>query len=123
MRYLIFLCFLTSGCALSPVGPLDGLDGVHRRPAALSLPPPPAPRPTKAFTQVKTEDIHLGMGAENVRNLWGRPEEIQFAGATPGGYQRWVYVKDIPTSDGYVRQRRIVYFERNRVVGWETQGL
>ena len=116
MRCFLFLSFLTAGCALSPVSPLESLDYVSRQPAAArpsQSPRPPAPQAVK-------EDIYLGMEAAGVRSLWGQPETIELAGT--GGYQKWVYVKEIPTSVGYVRQRRIVYFEQSRVVGWETRG-
>lgn len=109
-----------SGCALSPVGPLE----MRERLSTPAKAPEAAPTkrvPLPAITTRSSRDIHMGMGSDGVLRTWGEPEKVDIAGHPAWGQQRWVYYKEIPTTRGYVRQQRIVYFEQNRVVGWETK--
>lgn len=126
MKYLYLLAIIitAAGCAaLSPVGPLGDTPSYNQRRPVPTQEYHLATQRTLATKDAQSGDIYMGMAAEGVRNSWGRPEEVEFAGHPSFGHQRWVYIKEIPTADGYLRQRRIVYFEQNRVVGWETQGL
>ena len=111
------------GCALSPLGPLDSrMESEPRmqRSAPASI---PIERGLAAQRPLLADDIYLGMALDGVRASWGRPAEVQFASHPSQGVQRWIYIKEIPSPDGYLKERRIVYFENQRVVGWETEGL
>lgn len=67
------------------------------------------------------QDIAVGMTAQLVRRAWGEPESIETSGNPIYRNERWKYVKDVPTTSGYKRERRFVFFESGRVVGWETE--
>lgn len=67
------------------------------------------------------QDIAVGMTTQLVRRAWGEPEAIEASGNPIYKNERWKYVKDVATSNGYKRERRFVFFESGRVVGWETE--
>lgn len=69
----------------------------------------------------EAQDITLGMSQELVRKSWGEPSSIEHSGNPIYKNERWKYVRDLPTVNGYKRERRYVYFEGGRVVGWETE--
>lgn len=69
----------------------------------------------------EAQDITLGMSQELVRKSWGEPTLVEHSGNPIYKNERWKYVRDLPTSNGYKRERRYVYFEGGRVVGWETE--
>lgn len=66
-------------------------------------------------------DITLGMTQDLVRKSWGEPTSVEHSGNPIYKNERWKYVRDIPTLNGYKRERRYVYFEGGRVTGWETE--
>jgi hypothetical protein len=70
---------------------------------------------------VEKQDITLGMTQENVRRAWGEPQIIEASGNPIYRNERWKYAKETPTLSGYKKERRYVYFEGGRVVGWETE--
>ena len=70
---------------------------------------------------IDSQDITLGMSQELVRKSWGEPMAIEHSGNPIYKNERWKYVKEMPTLSGYKRERRFVYFEGGRVVGWETE--
>ena len=65
-------------------------------------------------------DIMLGMTRAAVRDSWGPPDEVEVAGQTMYGNERWLYKEQVTSSEGYATERRVVIFESGRVVGWET---
>lgn len=67
------------------------------------------------------QDIAVGMTAKLVRRAWGEPESVETSGNPIYRNERWKYVKDVPTTSGYKRERRFVFFESGKVVGWETE--
>lgn len=69
----------------------------------------------------EAQDITLGMSQELVRKSWGDPTQIEHSGNPIYKNERWKYIRDLPTASGYKRERRYVYFEGGRVVGWETE--
>lgn len=71
---------------------------------------------------IEAHDISLGMSQKAVRESWGDPDAVESAGNPMYGYERWNYHRFTPSSDGYNKENRIVYFESGRVVGWETAG-
>jgi hypothetical protein len=63
--------------------------------------------------------LTLGMSAYRVQSLWGRPQEVENAGDPSSGNQRWIYLNGLKRGWG-TSDYRVVYFERNQVVGWEN---
>jgi hypothetical protein len=69
---------------------------------------------------VESQDLTLGMNQELVRKSWGEPESVEFSGNPVYKNEKWRYIRDVPSPNGYKRERRYVFFEGGRVVGWET---
>lgn len=78
--------------------------------------------PDNIAKTIEAHDIALGMSQKAVRESWGDPDFVENAGNPMYGYERWNYHRFTPSSDGYNKENRIVYFESGRVVGWETAG-
>ncbi len=70
---------------------------------------------------VETQDLTLGMNQELVKKSWGEPESVEYSGNPVYKNEKWRYIRDVPSPNGYKRERRYVFFEGGRVVGWETQ--
>lgn len=67
------------------------------------------------------QDIAIGMTQELVRRAWGEPQNVEASGNPIYRNERWKYLREIPTANGYKKERRYVYFEGGQVVGWETE--
>jgi hypothetical protein len=70
---------------------------------------------------VESADIAMGMPAEYVKKSWGEPDNIETSGNPIYRNERWHYNKQVSTPQGYKNEKRLVYFEGGRVVGWETE--
>lgn len=70
---------------------------------------------------IENKDIYIGMQPEYVRKSWGDPVAIETAGNPLYRNERWKYIRQIATEDGFEQQKRYVYFEDGKVVGWEKQ--
>ena len=70
---------------------------------------------------VTQQDIYLGMTQEYVMKSWGEPEAIDVSGNPNFKNERWKYTRSIASESGFQTQRRFVYFEGGRVVGWEQR--
>ncbi|MCM2281507.1 MAG: outer membrane protein assembly factor BamE [Bdellovibrionaceae bacterium] len=68
---------------------------------------------------IEQNDITLGMTRQAVRDSWGEPELVEVAGNPIYGNERWKYLEEMSSPDGYLTEARIIYFESGRVVGWE----
>ncbi len=66
-------------------------------------------------------DIAAGMPSDYVKKSWGDPEWIEHSGNPIYKNERWKYFKQVSTPNGYRQEKRYVYFEGGRVVGWETE--
>lgn len=69
---------------------------------------------------IETQDISIGMPQEYVKKSWGDPMAVEVSGNPIYKNERWKYVRQVPSSEGFRREVRYVYFEGGRVVGWET---
>jgi hypothetical protein len=69
---------------------------------------------------IESNDVGKGMSRNAVRQSWGEPDMVESAGNPVYGNERWVYNKLMSTQDGYKNEKRIIYFEAGRVIGWET---
>lgn len=70
---------------------------------------------------VEAQDIAMGMPTEYVKKSWGEPDHVEVSGNPIYRNERWQYNRQIPTPQGYKLEKRLVYFEGGRVVGWETE--
>ena len=70
---------------------------------------------------VESQDLTLGMTQDLVRKSWGDPDSVEHSGNPIYKNERWKYTRESPSLNGYKRERRYVYFEGGRVVGWETE--
>lgn len=70
---------------------------------------------------IEAQDIGLGMTQNLVRKSWGEPDNIDVSGNPQFRNERWRYNKYVSTPDGYKPEKKIVYFEGGRVVGWEVE--
>lgn len=59
------------------------------------------------------EEIRLGMSRDEVKNLWGMPQNIEVAGSRAQGNERWVFYRN--------GQLSYIYFEGGLVGGWGLQ--
>lgn len=67
-----------------------------------------------------TDSLRLGMGKNRVASTLGHPQQVEVAGNPKYGNERWTYEINVPTLDGYYKERKIIYFEGGSVVGWES---
>lgn len=69
---------------------------------------------------IETQDIAVGMPQDYVRRSWGEPASVEVSGNPLYKNERWKYVRQVSSPEGFRRETRYVYFEGGRVVGWET---
>ncbi len=78
-------------------------------------------QPTEMKSLIETQDIAIGMPLEYVRKAWGEPQAIEFTGNPIYKNERWKYLRTVTLPDGFKPEKRYVYFEGGKVVGWETE--
>lgn len=66
-------------------------------------------------------DIAVGMAMDYVKKAWGEPQSVEVSGNPLYKNERWKYTKFVSTQDGFKQEKRFVYFEGGKVVGWETE--
>jgi hypothetical protein len=76
---------------------------------------------TRMKELIDSQDISVGMPMEYVRRAWGDPIAVETSGNPLYKNERWKYHRNVPGSDGFHQQKRFVYFEGGRVVGWDTE--
>lgn len=70
---------------------------------------------------VEAQDIAVGMPQSLVKKSWGDPESVEVSGNPQFRNERWRYSKYVSTNDGYKLEKKLVYFEAGKVVGWEIE--
>lgn len=70
---------------------------------------------------VEAQDIALGMPQVLVKKSWGEPESVDVSGNPQFKNERWRYSKFVSTPDGYKPEKKIVFFEGGKVVGWDVE--
>ncbi len=70
---------------------------------------------------MEAQDIAMGMPSDYVKKSWGEPDGVEVSGNPIYKNERWKYLRQISTPQGYRQEKRLVYFEGGRVVGWETE--
>ena len=68
---------------------------------------------------IEQNDIAMGMPAQAVKESWGDPMSVEYAGRPESGNERWRYIEYVSTQEGYQEEQRVLYFENGRLVGWE----
>lgn len=66
------------------------------------------------------QDIAIGMPMDYVLKSWGDPLIKEVSGNPLFKNEKWKYSRSISTQDGFKQEKRTVYFEGGKVVGWET---
>jgi hypothetical protein len=69
---------------------------------------------------MQNQDIAIGMPMDFVLKAWGDPAAREVSGNHLFKNEKWKYVRSISTSEGFKQEKRTVYFEGGKVVGWET---
>jgi hypothetical protein len=67
------------------------------------------------------QDIAVGMPESLVKKAWGEPTHVDVSGIPQFHNQKWVYSKMISSQEGFKTEKKIVYFEGGKVVGWEVE--
>jgi hypothetical protein len=126
---------LLQGCALMNMNgatvddmdtPFDSSFSAGRRPASVltednSSTTRDGTDPQNAvLSAIARRDILLGMDQQQVMASWGSPREVQTAGMSGSGAERWLYYSVNSLTYG-LGKPRIVYFENGHVVGWESR--
>jgi hypothetical protein len=70
---------------------------------------------------IQSQDIAIGMPMDYVVRSWGDPIFREVSGNPLFKNERWRYVRSVSTPDGFRQEKRSVYFEGGKVVGWETE--
>lgn len=70
---------------------------------------------------VEAQDIAVGMPESLVKKSWGEPDSVEASGNPQFRNFRWHYNRYVSTQDGYKKERKVVYFEGGKVVGWEVE--
>ncbi len=70
---------------------------------------------------IDAQDISLGMPQDLVKKSWGDPDAVDVSGNPQFKNERWRYNKYVSTQDGYKLEKKLVYFEGGKVVGWEVE--
>ena len=82
-------------------------------------------RSTEAHEEMRdlidSQDIALGMPQNLVKKSWGEPDGVEVSGNPQFRNERWRYQRYVSTPDGYKIEKKIVYFEGGKVVGWEVE--
>lgn len=70
---------------------------------------------------IDSQDIAIGMPNEIVKKSWGDPFEVEVSGNPLYKNEKWKYLRSISSAEGFRQEKRIIYFENGKVVGWETE--
>lgn len=70
---------------------------------------------------VEAKDIAVGMPMALVKDSWGNPDGIEVSGNPQFKNERWKYNRYVSSPDGYKAEKKSVYFEGGKVVGWEIE--
>lgn len=74
------------------------------------------------YQAMASGEVALGMSTTQVRSVWGSPREIQVAGEPEQRNEKWIYISTLFTgTPEFSRDKKIVYFEKGFVVGWEKE--
>ena len=72
-------------------------------------------------TLLEAKDIAVGMPDQFVKQSWGEPDLVEVSGKPEFRNYRWTYNRYVSTNDGYKQERKVVFVEGGKVVGWDTE--
>lgn len=70
---------------------------------------------------VEAKDIAVGMPMALVKESWGNPDAVEVSGNPQFKNERWRYNRYVSSQEGYKAEKKSVYFEGGKVVGWEVE--
>ncbi len=100
---------------------LESFESRQKWLSAKGIQGPATPNTPYVQSLVDVNDIALGMTKQAVRDSWGEPDLVEVAGNPIYGNERWHYSEQTSSTEGFQSQKRILYFESARVVGWESR--
>ena len=100
---------------------MDSFEARARWLAAKGIDGSSTSNPPEIQALIDINDITLGMTKQAVKDSWGEPELVEVAGNPIYGNERWHYKEQLPSTEGYQTESRMVYFEGGRVAGWEKR--
>ena len=74
--------------------------------------------PPEVQNLIEKNDVAAGMTRQAVKESWGPPDDIEVAGNPMYGNEKWQYSEQVTSREGYMTERRTIYFESGRAVGW-----
>ncbi len=77
-------------------------------------------KPHLFVPEISSIKIFMGMKMEDVRKIWGEPQDIAITNDVHSGNQKWVYFNHEFQSLRLNSSTRAVYFENFLVVGWDN---
>ncbi len=75
---------------------------------------------TEMRNLMQSQDLAIGMPMDYVQKSWGEPLAKEVSGNPLFKNQKWKYSRSVSGQDGFKQEKRTVYFEGGKVVGWET---
>ncbi len=99
------------------------LDGFESRQTWLQnqdFPSRPANSQDEMKELVETQDIAIGMPQALVKRSWGDPDSVEVSGNPQFRNEKWKYNKYVSSSEGYKMEKKTVFFEGGKVIGWEV---
>lgn len=72
-------------------------------------------------TLIDSRDIAVGMPDQFVKQSWGEPDQVEVSGQPEFRNYRWRFNRYLSTTDGYKNEKKTVYLEGGKVVGWEVE--
>lgn len=70
---------------------------------------------------IEGNELALGMTKDMVKQSWGEPDLIEYAGNPIYQNEKWSYKTTSPSLNGYVHENRVIIFESGRVAGWTKE--
>jgi hypothetical protein len=70
---------------------------------------------------IDSQDIAIGMPNDLVKKSWGDPIQVEVSGNPLYKNEKWRYIRNVSSTEGFRQEKRVVYFENGKVVGWETE--
>lgn len=77
--------------------------------------------PTELTELIEGNELALGMTKDMVKQSWGEPDTVEYAGNPIYQNEKWSYRTTSPSLNGYVHENRVIIFESGRVAGWTKE--
>ena len=77
--------------------------------------------PAELTELIEGNELALGMTKDMVKQSWGEPDTVEYAGNPIYQNEKWSYRTTSPSLNGYVHENRVIIFESGRVAGWTKE--